>query len=90
MFRCELVDSNAYIICLFPSDLCHKSLYQDEGVEVIAAELKRKRSILIWKLHMEHSSFSYIDTTASLMLSKLLFNTVNLIVRSAHFTDSGY
>lgn len=67
------------------SDLCHKSLYQDEGVEVIVAVLKRKRSILIRKLHKKRSSRSYIiDTKESVMLSKMLFNTVHLIVQTVH------
>lgn len=76
MFRCELVDSNAYVLCLIGvTGTISTSIRMKVLKEVIAAVVQRKRSILIRKL-------TFIDATASVRLSKMLFITVHVVVHS--------
>lgn len=79
MFRCELVNLNTRII-FDRNDLIGASIEMEVLKEAIAAVLKGKTSISITKLHKE-LMFFIIYTTASVVLSKMLFNTVRVTVQ---------
>lgn len=86
MLRCELVDlvdSGAYINALMRKNCTTRASIRMEVMkEVIGAVLKGK-NVYFNNKTTERSSCSYIINTV--MLSKMLFNTVHLTVHKVNF-----
>lgn len=85
MFRRELVDSNAYINLLDLSDWVPSEPLS--GWRRWRKRLQlyyKEKKIYFNKKATKGAQLAFIDTTAWVMLSKMLFITVHLVVHRVH------